>query len=322
MDQKENFLRILRFDHPERVISHMPTYGLHYFGMNHEGFDGSGDDAPLGSRWTDIWGTGWHKIQAGVMGLPEICPLAQIENLQNFAWPDPDDPRLIQQLDDQAQDFPGSDVLLSAGHRDTLWEKAYMLVGMENMMMYFLSEPAFAREVLHRIMDFQMGIARHYLRLGVEMVFLGDDLGTQQGPLLGPRIVRTFLEPEYRRLFDLYRQNNVLIGFHSCGKIASVLNMLMDLGVNLLNPVQASANDLDHLRRVTQRRMALQGGVNSATIMDGPPERIVTEVRQRMLQLGAHGGYVCQPDQGMPYPPEHLQVLHEAVERYGHYPLR
>jgi hypothetical protein len=67
--------------------------------------------------------------------------------------------------------------------------------------------------------------------------------------------------------------------------------------------------------------MALHGGVSSATVMDGPPERIVAEVRRRMWQLGRDGGYFCAPDQGMPYPPEHLAALHEAVARYGCYPL-
>jgi uroporphyrinogen decarboxylase len=321
MNARENFLRILTFDHPERVISTLPVYRLHYFGMDHEGFDGGRDDGPLGSRWTDIWGTGWHKIQRGVMGLPEVCPLARVDTLAGYAWPDPDDPRLAGPLEEQARAFPGGELLLAASHRDTLWEKAYMLVGMENMMMYFLTEPDFAREVLHRIMDFQLGMARHYLRLGARMAFLGDDLGTQQGPLLGPRIVRAFLEPEYRRLFAFYRQHGVRIDFHSCGNVASVVEMFMELGVDLLNPVQASANHLDRLRQVTQGRMALRGGVSSATIMAGPPERIAAEVRQRLRQLGAQGGYVCQPDQSMPYPPAHLRAFEQAVERYGRYPI-
>jgi uroporphyrinogen decarboxylase len=321
MDQKENFLRILKFDQPERIISRMPLFTLHYFGMDHEGFDGGREDGPVGARWTDIWGTGWYKIQPGVMGLPEVNPLARVEDLPAYAWPDPDDPRLIEPLLAQAGTFPGGDLLLAAAQRDTLWEKAYMLVGMENMMVYFLSEPEFAREVLHHIMDFQLGIARHYLSLGVEMVFLGDDLGTQQGALLGPRIVRSFLEPEYRRLFDLYRRHGVRIGFHSCGNVASVIEMFMDLGVDLLNPVQASANDLDRLRRITQGRMALRGGVNSATILEGPPERITAEVQQRIHQLGTLGGYVCDPDQSLPFPGAHLDALHAAVERYGRYPL-
>jgi uroporphyrinogen decarboxylase len=154
------------------------------------------------------------------------------------------------------------------------------------------------------------------------MVFLGDDLGTQQGPLLGPRIVKTFLEPEYRRLFEFYRQHGVLIGFHSCGNVASVVEMFMNLGVNLLNPIQASANDLDRLRQITQGRMALRGGVSSATIMEGPQERIVAEVRQRILQLGNQGGYVCQPDQALPFPAAHLEAFHETVDCYGRYPLQ
>jgi uroporphyrinogen decarboxylase len=216
-------------------------------------------------------------------------------------------------------EFPGGDLFLGGSHRDTLWEKAYMLVGMENLMMYFLSEPAFAREVLHRIMDFQLGIAWHYLQAGVEFVSLGDDLGTQCGPLLGPRIVREFLAPEYRRLIGLYKAHGVLIGFHSCGDIRSVLETFLELGIDLLNPVQATANDLEWVRAVTQRRLALQGAVSSATVMEGPVERIEAEVRWRIRQLGQAGGYFCAPDQGMPYPEEHLEAFQAAVERYGQY---
>jgi hypothetical protein len=98
--------------------------------------------------------------------------------------------------------------------------------------------------------------------------------------------------------------------------------MFMNLGVNLLNPIQASANDLDRLRQITQGRMALRGGVSSATIMEGPQERIVAEVRQRILQLGNQGGYVCQPDQALPFPAAHLEAFHEAVDCYGRYPLQ
>lgn len=321
MDERENFLRILRFDHPERVISRLPVDELSYFGMDHQGYQGGGDESPVGTHWVDIWSTGWHKIHPGVMGMPEINPLAKPEALKDYQWPDPDDPRLVEPIYRQAKTLPNTGHLLAGGHRDTLWEKAYMLVGMETMMMAFITEPDFARQVLRHIMDFQLGIARHYLDLGVEMVFLGDDLGTQQGPLLGPRIVNGFLKPEYQRLFDFYRQNQVLIGFHSCGNVASVVDMLMELGVDLLNPVQATANNLDWLRQKTHGRMALQGGVSSATVISGPVERIQAEVRQCLWTLGRDGGYVCQIDQSMPYPEAHQQAFQSAVERYGRYPI-
>jgi len=321
MDARENALRILHFDHPARVVEGMPVYELLYTGVNHEDYDGGGGHhLPVGSRWQDIWGVGWHKIQEGVMGMPVINPLAEMEHLRRYRFPDPDDERICGRIYQMKAQFSGGDVFLAGSHRDTLWEKSYMLVGMENMMAYFLTEPAYARDVLHHIMDFQLGIARHYLACGVEFVQLGDDLGTQSGLLLSPRIIHEFLAPEYRRLFELYRSHGVIIGFHSCGKIEAALDLFMELGVAVLNPIQASANDLDSLRQRTQGKMALQGGVSSSIVMEGPAERIEAEVRRRIQQLGQQGGYFCAPDQGMPYPPAHLDAFHAAVERFGVYP--
>jgi uroporphyrinogen decarboxylase len=326
MNDRENTLRIIRFDAPERVLTRPAICELAYHGARHEGFDAgaAGDDGPVDARWRDVWGVGWRKLQDGVMGNPEHNPLARPADLAAYRWPNPDDERICGPIYWKFEAFgpeERANTLLAGLHRDTLWEQAYMSVGMEALMAYFYTEPEFVREVLHRIMDFQLGIARHYARLGIKLALLGDDLGTQRGPLLGPRIVEGFLRPEYERLFAFYRQRGVLTRFHSCGNVASVVPMFLDLGVDILNPVQVTANDIDALRCATQGRMALHGGVSSATVMAGPPEKIAAEARQRMWQLGRDGGYFCAPDQGMPYPPEHLAALHAAVEQYGRYPL-
>ncbi len=322
MNARENALRIIRFDRPERVMEGVPTHGVAYLGCNHEGYAGGGHDCPVGTTWTDVWGTVWSKKLEGVMGFPQAHPLAKPENIATYDWPRPDDQRICGRIYEMAKDFDGRDKLLSGSHRETLWEKSYMLVGMESLMQYFFTEPNFARDVLHRIMDFDLSIAKHYLAVGIQYAALGDDLGTQVGPLLGPNILEKFFVPEYRRLFNLYRKHGVLIGFHSCGNIESVLETFMALGVDVLNPVQATANDLDRVRAVTEGRMALQGGVSTATIMAGPPERIVAEVRRRLWQLGRDGGYFCGPDQGLPFPEEHVHALKLAVETYGRYPLQ
>lgn len=321
MTEKENALRIIRFDQPQRVVSGLPTYGLCYNGCHHESYAGGGHDCPVGSRWTDIWGTVWHKEHPGVMGFPRGNPLADVGALRTYAWPDPDDERICEKIFRLHRQFGGEDVFLEGSHRDTLWEKSYMLVGMENMMEYFFTEPAYVREILHRIMDFQLAMAMKYLSVGIEVASLGDDLGTQAGPLLGPRIVEEFLVPEYRRLTDLYRQAGVVINFHSCGNVESVIDVFLRLGIDVLNPAQATANDLDKLRAATAGRMALQGGVSTATIMAGPVERIVQEVRRRLWQLGRDGGYFCGPDQGMPFPSQHIKAVHETIQRHGLYPL-
>lgn len=323
MNARENALRILRFNNPERVVSGCPSHGIAYHGANHEGFEGGGHHLPVGSQWSDIWGTVWHREHAGVMGFPRGNPLADLPHaLATYTWPDPNDDRLCGQIYRQAEGWDSSEKYLVGSHRDTLWEKSYMLVGMEALMCYFFTEPAAVRELLHRIMDFQLGIARHYLAIGVEMVGMSDDLGTQRGLLLSPRIIREFLVPEYQRLFALYKQHGVLVNFHSCGHVTPLLGTFMELGVDILNPVQATANDLEELRRTTQGRMALQGGVSSATIVSGPVDAIRAEVAQRLWQLGRAGGYFCGPDQGMPWPETHIQALYAAVDELGAYPLR
>jgi uroporphyrinogen decarboxylase len=323
MTPRENALEILRFGKPEYVMPCPPQHGIAYFGCNHEGFDGGGHHLPVGAQWTDIWGTVWHREHEGVMGFPRGTPLADLPAaLKTYRWPDPDDPRIVQMIYDQAKGWNRSEKFLCGRHRDTLWEKCYMLVGMDNAMCYFYTEPEAMREVLHRIMDFQLGIAKHYLKLGVEMIAGGDDMGTQCALLLSPQIIQEFLVPEYRRLFQLYKKQNVLIGFHSCGHVIPMLETFIELGIDVLNPIQATANDLDEFRRLTQGRMALQGGVSSKVIVSGPVSAIRAEVAQRLWQLGRNGGYFCCQDQGMPWPKEHFEAMTQAVAELGRYPLQ
>jgi len=322
MTDKENVLRIINFDNPERILSEIPCYRLQYFGCDHESFDGQGGhDSPVGTRWQDIWGVTWHKEQEGLMGYAEGHPLSDPSKLDLYKWPDPDDPRLVEPLHRLAAEPVPEDHFLASRHRDTLWERAYMLVGMEIMMMSFYTNPGFAREVLRRIMDFQIGIAEHYLRYDIEITFLGDDLGTQNGPLLGPQIVEDFLVPEYTRLFRVYKDRNVLVNWHSCGNVDSFLQTFMDLGVDILNPVQATANNLKTLREKTQGKLALQGGISTAIIMEGPVQRIREEVREKIGMLGKKGGYFCDRDQNMPFPEAHVDALNQAVGEFGRYPL-
>ena len=323
MTAKENALRVMQFDNPERVVGGCPAHHVAYRGCNHEGYSGGGHHLPVGSRWEDIWGTVWHREHKGVMGFPRGYPLADLPNdIPGYQWLDTDDDRIVGQIYQQAEGWESAGAFLCGSHRDTLWEKSYMLVGMADLMCYFRTEPQAVRDLFRHIMDFQLGIAEHYLKIGVEMVGMSDDLGTQRGPLLSPEFVYDFLVPEYKRLFSLYKQNGVLINFHSCGHIEPLLEMFMELGVDILNPVQATANDLNEMRRVTQGRMALQGGVSSGVIVSGPVEAIREEVRLRIWQLGRDGGYFCAPDQGMPWPAEHIKALYEAVEDFGHYPIQ
>lgn len=322
MTDKETARRIIQFDAPDRVLHTVPSHEVGYFGVNHENPNGGGHHLPVGSSWTDIWGTEWHKEHPGVMGFPRGFPLAELPgSLSSYTPPDPHDPAIYGRIYQRARSWNADEAFLVGPHRDTLWEKSYMLAGMEGMMLAFYQHPEATKRILRMVMDFQLAVAQHYLEVGVELVTLGDDLGTQSGPLLSPRIVEEFLLPEYKRLCSLYRANNVLVSFHSCGHVEPMLGLFMELGVDILNPVQATANNLSAVRRRTAGRMALHGGVRSATLVSGPPSAIRVEVAERIRLLGRDGGYFCSPDQGMPWPEEHYRAFVDAVHEFGTYPL-
>lgn len=312
------FWQAIRREGSDRILHAIPAQELYYRGCHHEGPDGIGHDCPAGTQWSDIWGVQWHKDLEGVMGFPRRHPLADLEALDDFAFPDPADAALFQQCHEQKAALGASeDVFLSGSHRDTLWERGYMLVGMEDLMVYMYTEPELVHRLFHRIMDFHLAVAAQYVKLGIRMACLSDDLGTQSSLLLGEALFDAFLLPEYARLFSFYRQHGVLIHFHSCGHILPLLDRLMDLGVDILNPVQASANDLDALRAKTRGRLLLHGGVDSAVVMQGTPAQVDALVARRIRQLGGGGEYICAPDQHMPYPPENLRALQRAVEKHG-----
>ena len=319
MNEIQNFMEAIKFGKPEYVPSRTPDYVLRYHGADHEDFDGHGHDSPVGTEWSDIWGTVWHKDLDGVMAFPKKFPLADLEKLDEFTFVDPDDPKYSGLIWELMKGFDPAKAILGGAHRDTLWERSYMLVGMENMMEYFFTEPDLVKRLLHKIIDFHLKVSAHYVKAGVKIVYMSDDQGTQNSLILGERILKEFFVPEYERLCSFYKRHGVLINFHSCGHVEPVLDMFMDLGIDILNPIQAAANDLENVRRITQGKMTLCGGINSEVLMTNDHEAIRALVKKRIGQLGRDGGYICSMDQWMPFQPEAVEVMNDAVAKYGRY---
>ncbi len=321
MTERENFLATLQFADPDWVPTGIPDREIHYHGCHHTSEEGLGHHSPQGTNWTDIWGVGWHKDLEGVMGFPRVHPLADLSRLDDYTFPNPHSEACYGEIYAMKAQLEADGLLagrlLSGSHRDTLWERAYMLVGMEELMCCFYTDPERVEALFTRIMDFQLAIAQHYVRAGIHMACLSDDMGTQRSLLLGLDLFDRFLLPQYARLIQFYKAHSVLIHFHSCGHVEPLLTRWMDLGVDILNPVQASANNLDTVRSITKGRMTLHGGIDSKLLMEGTPEAIAQCVQERMTRLNACGGYICAPDQGMPFPAENIVAYEQAAQRYG-----
>lgn len=320
LSPKENYLRAACFQGPEYVPNgrKLPIKRVGYYGVNPQD-----NRPPEANKWWDFWGVGHQQVLESMMPWPRHHPLIDPDQWDRYHWPDPYDPARLGPTRERAAIVDRSQYLLGVSHRSTLFERAWKLVGMDNLLMMMLSEPDGADWVFEHILQFQLGIAKQYLDLRPDMATLGDDLGTQRGLLISPGLFRRFLKPRYARITALYREWGILIFFHTDGNILALVDDFLELGIDILNPIQARAiGDLGLLRQKTAGRMALHGGVDTQyTLTLGTPKEVRAEVRQRIYTLGQEGGYICAPDQSMPMPEANLQAFDQAVADFGRYPI-
>jgi uroporphyrinogen decarboxylase len=319
MDARTNFLEAVRFGNPGYVpcTLSMPVKRVGFYGVNPD------DNRPDGAEtWTDLWQVRHRHQMDGVMPFPVYHPMEHLDDWSEYIWPDPADPALYEDMKNTIAALPDRDaVLVSGSHRSTLLERAWKLVGMDNLFMMMITDPDRVAWLLERIMDFQLGVAEQYVRIGIDMASPGDDHGTQASLLFSPELFRKLYKPQYARLFSFYRSRDIVINFHSDGNVLPLVDDFIELGIDILNPVQATALDLPELRQRTAGRMALLGGVSTGTIEKGTPEDVREEVRNRIRTLGREGGYICGPDHSLPFPPANVAALRSAVEEYGGYPI-
>jgi uroporphyrinogen decarboxylase len=137
--------------------------------------------------------------------------------------------------------------------------------------------------------------------------------------MISPRFFREFFVQEYRRCFEPLVKERKIVDFHSCGRVQDIVEDLISVGVTILNPVQARANDLVLMKQKCMGKMALKGGIDSHLLMLGPVTKIEEEVERVMTILSPGGGYIVGPDQLMPFPLENIEALWRKSLTYGKY---
>jgi uroporphyrinogen decarboxylase len=314
MGPKENLLRAIGHEDPAYVprANEGVMAGIQYAGNFRV------------ASWTDAWGTRWETTREDMVPFPRDNPLPDLRRVDDFQVPDPH--ALFdadESLPDQIARIPDRESKLVFGQQTYfLFERAWALTGMESFMAAFHEHPDELRELLRRITDYNVAAFERYIELGVDGVGFSEDLGTQRALMISPEQFRAFLLPEYARAFAPLKQAGKLINFHSCGCVQDIVAELIDVGVDILNPVQARANDLAALKSMARAKLALMGGIDTQhVLMLGTPEEVEAEVRRVLAILGPGGGYIIGPDQGMPFPPENIEALWGAAERWGRYPL-
>jgi uroporphyrinogen decarboxylase len=202
----------------------------------------------------------------------------------------------------------------------TFFDKAIQMMGMERFMLLMASSPEVVECLLDHLLEFNSKVYTMFLdAVGpyVQVVEVGDDLGSQQNLLISPRMYRQYIKPYQKKLYDLIHEKapGAHLVHHTDGNVFPILGDLVEVGVNILNPVQTSARQMEgkSLKENFGKQLSFHGGIEK---MEASKEELVAEVKQRIDELGPDGYVMASCNHMIDVQPENILVMFETARTY------
>ena len=280
-------------------------------------------------KWTDVGQ--YYAIHAQPLGQETLTE----DDIEAFAWPDPHQPAMFEGLRQEAQRwYETSDYVVGAdGIKAGILQTASQIRGYDKLFLDFGLNPAIAHTLLDKISEIIDEMYRHYMRaVGpyVQVVVITDDQGTQTSLMISPKMFREFIKPRLRSLIAAIKGEapHVKVLMHCDGAIARIVDDLIEIGVDILNPIQTVVTGFEDTYALKEEfgdRVCFHGGIDVQQVL---PNASVAEVRhevaRRIHDLGRDGGYILAPchNINVDIPVENVVALFEAAQEFGHYPLK
>ncbi len=273
----------------------------------------------------DFWGIIRAPVRNQFGTYCEIVhhPLAaatSAKDIENHTWPSLDwfDYSHLSEQIDRINDRERYCILFFAGGT---FETSWYMRGMSRFLMDLLEAPKIAEAMCRRVTDFFTKRAMKAIeqsRGKIDMIFSNGDIGTQRGMMLSPSLWREHIKPYTVEYITPFRKMGLMTMYHSCGSIVPVIDDFIEMGLDILDPIQPGAvgMDPDSLRTSFGRRITFHGGVDEQHLLPhGSPEEVRKEVARTMSILGADGGYIVCPAHNIQAdtPPENILALYDTV---------
>jgi uroporphyrinogen decarboxylase len=265
----------------------------------------------------DEFGVIWNRSIDPDIGVVENYPLKE-RSLKGLRFPDPHDPQRLAELPALIASNPNRFRLLNISY--SLFERAWILRGMEDLMVDMLEAPAFVDQLLDAIMEYHLAILEDGLQYDIDGVIFGDDWGQQSGLLFSRRLWQRFIKPRIARYYAVTRQAGKAVFIHSCGKVQELFPELIELGLDAFNPFQPEVMDTYAIKNQFGSQLSFFGGVSIQKLLPfGTPGQIKDEVNRLITEVGRDGGFIISPSHDMPrdIPLENLLAFINAVQESG-----
>jgi Uroporphyrinogen decarboxylase (URO-D) len=253
--------------------------------------------------YTDEWGIGWRSVSYetpfGVGRYTEICdhPLAKDEAIFSYRPPDPDRPELYIEAEKVFRDF-SAEYWIVGVTVTTIFECAWALRGYERMLSDFALNPDLAEMILEIPYRYHLTAAKRLVQAGVDMIWIGDDVGSQRAMLISPRMWRKFLKPRLADFISEIKSINpsLKVAYHSDGVIYPIISDLIEIGLDVLNPIQPACMNPAELKKAYGDRLCFWGSIDEQhTLPFGTAEDVRSEILKRLKTVGKYGGLILGP---------------------------
>ena len=287
-----------------------------------------GDD-----MYQDMWGIKW-QFMLDAHGV-RYSPLkeASIEDIDRYDWPDPTNPALVTGLVERAKYlYENTDyVIVGDAIKGGILTKALQIRGYEEMFTDLIVDLPFAEALMDKLLSLYKEFWTTFLKaVGpyVQMIYFTDDIGGQNAMMLSPATFRNLIKPRLKELIDhIKSQADVKFMYHTDGTVTPVIDDIIEMGVDILNPIQTSALGMDTnvLKETYGNRICFHGAIDVQQMLPfSTPEEVRYDVAKRIYHLGRGGGYIIAPchNIGSDVPPQNVEALYQAAQEYGRYPLQ
>lgn len=290
----------------------------------------------LHSPCIDDWGMGQIEIEPGIWfpgyhPLPDATTIADLNAYQG--WPDMSDPYRVAHVPEQAQALADENeyAIMATPWLMFPFERAFGLQGMDKFLMNMAMYPDFARALLKKNTELcKQHLANFLDAIGenIDIIKIGDDLGSQERLMISPKMYRQMLKPLHADLIQTIREHTkAKVFFHTDGDVFDLIEDFIEIGVDILNPIQTSAGKMSDLAGLKKRygdKLVFCGAIDTQHILPhGTSEEVKKEVRRVIDTLGEGGGYMVASVHTImnEVPAENVLAMVDAVEEYGYYPL-
>ncbi len=287
------------------------------------------------SPYRDSWGSGQIEITEGewTSGAPPMREAVSLEDIENYPWPDVNDPTRFAHVRPLAKKLAEEN---QYGIMGTPWllfpfERAFSMQGMDRFLLNMAMAPDFSKALLAKLTELCKGLMGNFLaECGeyLDIIKIGDDLGTQESLMISPKMYREMVKPFHADLIAYTKERtDAKVLFHTDGDVFNLINDFIDIGVDILNPIQTSAgrmSDLKGLKKTYGDRIVFCGAIDTHTVLPkGSPAEVQAEVKRVINALGPGGGYMVSSVHTImnDVPAENVLAMADAVEKYGVYPL-